>query len=100
LYSSVRSGLCPEGGYLSDAILNINSKNIFQVIFKISVSASQEKHPVSLIEISCLMRFGDIVGLYDDNHMEELNIICGQMQRFLMLKQVVRIVKKNFPALN
>jgi hypothetical protein len=44
------------------------------------------------------MRFGDIIGLYPENHMKQLNIICVQMQRFLMLKQVVPVVSKSFPC--
>jgi hypothetical protein len=47
-------------------------------IYKNSVHTSQETHYISATKPNRLMRFGERVTVYCENHTEHINKMCGQ----------------------
>jgi hypothetical protein len=51
----------------------------------------QRKH-FSITKINWLMLFKEIIAVYSENHTIPVNVVCGKMQSYRLLKQVSHVV--------
>jgi hypothetical protein len=74
--------------------------SLLWVIFKYSVSISQERCYVYIIKTIQFLPFTGITTFYSENHMEQLDMLSVQNAEILMLKQVVHIVTTALQRVN
>jgi hypothetical protein len=66
--------------------------DLLWIIFKYSVSTSQETCHVYIIKTIQLLLFREIITFYSENHMDQLDMLPVKNAEILMCKQVVHIV--------
>jgi hypothetical protein len=57
-------------------------KNVRNILYKDPVRTSQEAHYVSATKPNRLMLFREIIAVYYENHMGQMNTLCGQKAKF------------------
>jgi hypothetical protein len=49
-----------------------------RMLYKNSVGTSQQTHHASMTTVNRLMLFTEVIAVYCENHMENINTLCGQ----------------------
>jgi hypothetical protein len=57
-----------------------------KLIFNSSVPTSQRKHGISIMNTHWLVKFREILEVYCENPMKDINMLCGPNAKFLNVK--------------
>jgi hypothetical protein len=75
----------------SSALVDVNMINplkpkLVYIIFNNSVRTIKKTQPITIMRISRLMLFKEVIAVYGENHMKPINTLCGQKAELLFVK--------------